>query len=62
VADIDAIAQRYGVLPSVIVGQSTEDFCLNLMVASVGAEFEAKAAQRAKKEAEKWRTKKRHSY
>jgi hypothetical protein len=59
---MDALAQRYGVLPSTLAGLSIEDFCLNLLIASVGIEREAKAAEKARKEADKWHRKKRPSY
>lgn len=57
---MDAIAQRYGVLPSTLAGLSIEDLCLNLLIASVGSEAEKKATERARKDSDKWRRAKQH--
>lgn len=53
--ELDVLARRYGVLPSDIVNLEVEDFCLNLLVANIGAQIEEKALQKAKKESDKWR-------
>ncbi len=58
---MDALAKRYGVLPSEIANLSAEDFCLNLLVASVGVEVEVKATEKARKESDKWHRRKRPS-
>lgn len=48
-ADIDFLAQRYGVLPSDIVKLDLYDFSLCLAVAGEGLDAEAKAAKKSAK-------------
>lgn len=47
VISLDGIAQRYGKLPSEVLGTSLFDYRLNMAVAKAGLEYEVKLKQDA---------------
>jgi len=51
--EIDAIARRYGVVPSDLVNMSLQDYNLNMLISSVAYEKEQKDYNDFKKEQEK---------
>jgi len=50
--ELDILAQRYGVMPSSIASQNVTDFSFNMLVASVGSEYQAKQADKARRKSQ----------